>query len=119
MKIVLISDLTIGIQLRKIEKLKITPYIDYLVTSEEAGSEKPHSIMFLLALNKLNILAHETIMVGDNKENDIAGANAVGIESVLIYKGDKKQKNIEDYRKPKFYIREIPEILKILKEVKK
>lgn len=114
-KIALISDLTTNIQLRKIERLKIIPYVDVLVTSEEAGSEKPHPTMFLSTLNKLNILPQEAIMVGDNKEKDIAGANAVGIESVLIYEGKKKQKDKEDYRKPNYYIREIPEILKILK----
>lgn len=116
-KIVLVSDLTAKIQLRKIEKLKLTPYVDYLVTSEEAGSEKPHSIMFLLALHKLNILPSETIMIGDNKDNDIAGANAVKIESILIYSGNKKPKYKEDYRNPKYYIKEIPEVLNILKKM--
>jgi HAD superfamily hydrolase (TIGR02253 family) len=112
-KTALISDLTTHIQLRKMNKLKITPYIDFLVTSEEAGAEKPHPIMFLLALNKLRVSPEESIMVGDNPINDIEGANAVGIDSVLLGRG-KIEKEKEDYQNPKFVIKEIPELLKIL-----
>ena len=83
-KTAIVSDLTTHIQLRKMSKLGITPYIDVLVTSEEAGSEKPHPIMFLLALNKLNILPSDAIIVGDNPVNDIEGGNSVGLETILI-----------------------------------
>ncbi len=118
LKIVLVSDLTAEIQLRKVHKLKITPYVDYLVTSEEAGSEKPHPIMFLLSLKKLNMLPQDTLFVGDNKSKDISGANASGIDTVRITtkKGEKK-KDKEDYSLPDYYIGSIPEILKIVKEL--
>lgn len=115
-KIVLVTDLTTHIQLRKIEKLKITKYVDYLVTSEEAGSEKPHSIMFLLALNKLNILPSETMMVGDNILKDIGGANSVKLDSVLITNDKTIKANKEDYKKPNYVINSIPEVLNIIKE---
>jgi len=85
-KIAIVTDLTAHIQLRKIDKLKLTKYVDYLVTSEEAGGEKPNAIIFLLALNKLNILPNEAIMVGDNLVADIEGANSLGIDSVAITK---------------------------------
>lgn len=112
-RIVLVTNLTTHIQLRKMRKLKISKYIDYLVTSEESGSEKPSAIMFLLSLKKLKILPEEAIMVGDNLVSDIEGANAVGIYSIAITK--KKIKfDKEDYKKPNFVIKEIPEILKII-----
>lgn len=117
-KIALVTDLTTQIQLRKIHKLKITKYIDYLITSEEAGSEKPHSIMFLLALNKLNLLPKEVIMVGDNLIADIEGANSVGIDSVAITK-KKIKSDKEDYKKPNFVIKKIPEVLKIINSFNK
>ncbi|MFW5846599.1 MAG: HAD family hydrolase [Nanoarchaeota archaeon] len=113
LKILIVSDLTTHIQLRKIHKLGITKYIDYLVTSEEAGSEKPHSIMFLLALNKINMLPQDVIMIGDNKINDIEGANSVGIDTVLI--GSKNiKKNKKDFSRPDFVIKQIPDLLKII-----
>ncbi|MGD9276712.1 MAG: HAD-IA family hydrolase [Candidatus Pacearchaeota archaeon] len=114
-KIALVTDLTAHIQLRKIEKLKLTRYVDYLVTSEESGGEKPNAIMFLLALNKLNILPSEAIMVGDNLICDIEGANSVKIDSVAIT-NKKIKADKEDYKKPNFVIREIPEVLKIINE---
>jgi FMN phosphatase YigB (HAD superfamily) len=41
------------------------------VSSEEAGSEKPHSSPFLLATHKLWVLASECVMVGDSIARDI------------------------------------------------
>ena len=61
-KTAVVSDLTTHIQLRKMDKLRISKYIDFLVTSEEAGSEKPHAVMFLLALiNEIKRLVKATI----------------------------------------------------------
>lgn len=117
MKVAIVTDLTTHIQLRKVERLGLTKYVDYLVTSEESGGEKPNAIMFLLTLNKIGILASEAIMVGDNLVCDIEGANSVGIDSIAITK-KKIQPNKEDYKKPNFVIKEIPEVLEILKELK-
>ncbi len=110
----IVSDLTTHIQLRKIHKLGLSQYVDVLVTSEEAGSEKPHAIMFLLALNKLDVSPHEAIFVGDNPINDIEGANAVRMDSVLIKRGPHARKGMKDYRKPDFVVKDIDEILGIL-----
>ncbi len=118
-KIIIISDLTAYIQLKKISKLGLTPYIDFLVTSEEAGIEKPHPSIFLLALNKVDILPSHAIMIGDNPEKDIEGANAVGIDTILITSRSKEYSNMsEDYKKPNYVIKEIPEVLAILKKIK-
>ena len=115
-KTAIVSDLTTNIQLRKMSKLGITPFFDVLVTSEEAGSEKPNPIMFLLALNKLNVLPSEAIMVGDNPVNDIEGGNSVGLDTILIAnKKSTEFKFNQDYQKPNYSINEIPEILDILK----
>ncbi len=114
MKIAIVSDLTTHIQLRKIHKLGITQYIDYLITSEEAGSEKPHSIMFLLALNKLDVNPDEAVMVGDNTISDIEGANAVRLDTILLKKGKLAKQPEENYQKPNYVINKITEILDIL-----
>ncbi len=118
-KIIILSDLTAHIQLKKINKLGLTPYIDFLVTSEEAGIEKPHPSMFLLALNKVGILPFDAIMIGDNPNKDVEGANSVGIDSVLISNKVKRNQFSEDYKKPDYIIKEIPEILRILEDIKK
>ncbi|MFC4438964.1 MULTISPECIES: HAD family hydrolase [Natrialbaceae] len=77
------TNLTTRIQLEKVDRLGLEPYIDLLLTSEETGREKPGSVMFTLPLARLDRRASEAVMVGDNVGADIVGANAVGLETVL------------------------------------
>jgi putative hydrolase of the HAD superfamily len=66
-KITFVSGMTTYVQLRKIIKLRINNYVNYLVISEEARSEKLYSIMFLFGLKKTNCLPSEAIMVGQEE----------------------------------------------------
>lgn len=83
-KVCILTDLTADIQYRKIEKLGLCDSIDFLVTSEEVGVEKPHPNMFYKALQKLNCGAKDTIMIGDSWDKDIVGASNLGIFSIWI-----------------------------------
>lgn len=87
-QIALLTDLTAQIQYRKIEKLVIGKDISCIVTSEEAGAEKPDAVMFSMVLEKLGLSAEETIMVGDSQKRDIEGAACAGIQGVL-YEGQE------------------------------
>lgn len=80
-KICILTDLTAHIQHRKLKKLNLEPYINYLVTSEEAGREKPHPYMFMLAAQKMDLKTTELCMIGDNYEKDILGAQQLNIEA--------------------------------------
>lgn len=82
-KVIIITNLTALIQIKKIIHLGISDYVDFLVTSEEAGYDKPHPAPYLLALHKANLLPEEVIMVGDNMGSDVDGAEALGIDTVL------------------------------------
>lgn len=92
-KICLVTDLTAQIQYRKIKKLGLEKYCNKLVTSEEAGREKPHPYMFMLALQKLGLRADEVCMIGDSFKKDIFGAVDLGIETIWFNHED----NHEDY----------------------
>ena len=83
-KICLVTDLTAHIQYRKVSKLKLEKYIDCVVTSEEAGKEKPHPYLFMLALKKINLKPEEVCMIGDSFKKDIVGATNLGIKSFWI-----------------------------------
>jgi putative hydrolase of the HAD superfamily len=83
-KICLVTDLTAHIQLRKIKELKLDKYISLMVSSEEAGREKPHPYMFMAALKKMNLQADEVCMIGDSFNKDIVGATNLGIDSIWI-----------------------------------
>lgn len=83
----IITDFTAMAQYNKIIKLDMDQWITHLVTSEEAGVEKPHPFIFTLGLQKLGLKASEVIMIGDSYEKDCLGASACGIDSIL-YKGN-------------------------------
>ena len=118
-KIALVSDLTTDIQLRKIMKLGINKYVDILVTSEEAGNEKPHEIMFLLTLNKFDILPEEAVMVGDNSINDIEGGNSVGLTTILMTKKKKVVRKFKnDYSKPNYTVRTFKQLREVIEKIK-
>jgi 4-nitrophenyl phosphatase len=48
---------------------------------------KPRPAIFKLALEKLGTAPHETVMIGDRLDTDIAGALQVGLLSILVLSG--------------------------------
>lgn len=80
----IVTDLTSHIQFRKWTHLDLQRYCDFMVTSEEAGLEKPNPIIFQKALSKLQLAPEQVIMVGDNHEKDILGAVQLGMRAYLI-----------------------------------
>lgn len=82
--VVVVTNLTTRIQLRKLEALDIDDRVDLLVTSEETGREKPSNIMFTTPLAQLDLRPSEAIMVGNSVTSDIEGGNAVGMDTVLF-----------------------------------
>jgi FMN phosphatase YigB (HAD superfamily) len=72
-KVCAVTDAMLRSQVLKLEQLQLTTLIHHIVTR-----------MFELALQKLQLAAHEVVMVGDNHERDIAGAEAMGITAVMF-----------------------------------
>jgi putative hydrolase of the HAD superfamily len=64
------------------------PYLDVILTSQEAGARKPEPLIFLTALNKINIPAAEAIFVGDQYKADVQGARGAGMNPVLLDRFD-------------------------------
>jgi len=65
-------------------ELGLEAYLSFVVTSVEAGADKPNPPIFLAALNKANVSATEAIHVGDQYQSDVAGAVGVGINPILL-----------------------------------
>lgn len=82
--VAIVTNLTTHVQLEKLARLGIDERVDRLVTSEEVGREKPSAIPFTTALARLDLRPSEALMVGDNVEADIAGANAVGMDTAFF-----------------------------------
>lgn len=84
-----LTDLTVGIQLEKLTRLGLAGDFDVVVTSEEAGRDKPDPAGFLLACQRLGVEPAATVMIGDNPVNDVEGAAAVGMTSVWLGVGER------------------------------
>jgi putative hydrolase of the HAD superfamily len=84
-----ITDLTAQIQFRKMVYFGLDEYFDYVVTSEEAGCDKPDIRPFKIALEKLNIPADKIWMIGDDSDVDMVGAHMVGMVKI-----QKNHKNV-------------------------
>lgn len=78
------TNLTTRIQCRKLLELGIADRLDALVTSEEAGREKPGTVMVTLPLSRLDCPPSRAALVGDEPATDVAAGNAVGLETVLF-----------------------------------
>jgi putative hydrolase of the HAD superfamily len=85
-EICIVTDLTAQIQHRKWLKLGLGRFVRYMVSSEEAGYEKPKPVIFKLALEKMGMQPSEVIMIGDSHKKDILGAEAMGIRAYHIKK---------------------------------
>ncbi len=111
--IVIVTDLVAQIQYEKIIRLGIEQYVDFIVTSEEVGIEKPSKEIFNAALNKIKCKACDVIMVGDNFDKDITGANDLGIQA-FWFDPNKKWRDSSDlsqYKKFSNY-KELNELFK-------
>jgi putative hydrolase of the HAD superfamily len=67
-----------------LEGLGIALFFDSVVISTQAGAAKPDQTIFLRALSSCNLQPHEAAHVGDSYEADIVGAQAAGLEPVLV-----------------------------------
>lgn len=76
-----ITDLTAQIQFRKLVYFGLDEFFDYVVTSEEAGADKPNPKPFEVALQKLGLdSANDKIwMIGDDPYTDMVGAGEMGM----------------------------------------
>lgn len=62
----------------------IAKYFDFILTSAACGYRKPHPRIFELALSNWYCPPNEAVMVGDNLEADIRGAQNAGIYGIWI-----------------------------------
>ena len=84
----IVTDLTAQIQFRKIVYFGLDHYFDYIVTSEEAGFDKPHRAPFEIAVQKMQPKGNRIWMIGDNPVTDCGGAREA-IGAVTIQKAHK------------------------------
>lgn len=80
-------------KVKKIEKIKIDSFVDYLVSTDLCLADKPSHIAFQYILNKLNVKPSETIYIGDQIDIDILPAQQLGFKTILFMPPYKKYKD--------------------------
>ena len=111
----IITDLNSQIQFRKIIFFGLEEYFDYVVTSEEAGFDKPNKAPFELALKKLDLPPNECWMIGDNLKADILGGKNCGLTT--LYKYESKDESKSDNIIPDASFNEYNKILSLIKKI--
>jgi ribulose-1,5-bisphosphate 5-phosphatase len=97
-------------QLHKLEQIdpegRIFPVV---VTSEEAGLEKPHPRIFREACRRARCRPSEAYMVGDEWRDDVVGARRVGMIPIYLNPGGRRSPGARRVRS----IRHLRELLEI------
>ena len=97
------------VQYIKLQASEIDKYFVEVITSEAAGFKKPDSRVFDYAFMKAGAFPENSIMIGDDYEVDIIGAQDVNMQQIFFDPEKKFAKNSSTY-----YINNLKEIEGIL-----
>ena len=71
-----------------LDELGLPSLLQVVVTSQDAGFNKPQPEIFQEALRQAGVQASEAMYVGDQYQIDVGGANKAGMKGVLLDRGD-------------------------------
>jgi len=104
------TDGVVGIKKTRIEEFRFKDFFDAVVIAgEDTRMTKPDPEPFLLAARRLGVSASECAFVGDKPFTDIKGANAAGMNTILVMRRQWGSEEIAD-----FTIKRLAEIKVIL-----
>ncbi|MCL4360383.1 HAD family hydrolase [Patescibacteria group bacterium] len=95
---------------------KLEPYFDFVISTDDVVSPKPHPEAVLKAIEKLKITAKETLVVGDSK-SDILMGKAAGSKTVLFTRKEYDLfYSFEELKKtnPDFIVSNLDEVKKLV-----
>ena len=91
---------------------------DHLAISETVGVEKPDPWIFRDALQSLNIPESEydrVVMVGNNLERDIVGANRLGLISIFLHWNDRRRSHpLATEEEPRYRVSSAQELVSLI-----
>ena len=104
--------ITNGFEVTQYSKLRysgLEKFFNEVITSEASNSLKPHPEIFEYAFQKTGASPQESLMLGDDIEADIIGAQKAGMDQVYV-----NHKNIEPPIVPTYTIYTLKELENIL-----
>lgn len=108
-RLFLLTNGFVEVQKVKIRDSKLEPFFERMITSEEAGYQKPHEKIFEFALNTIMAEKADCLMIGDDLESDILGARNFGIDTVFF-----NQAGLKHSSTPTFEIKRLDELMMFL-----
>ncbi len=72
------------IQFLKISRCGLEKFFQHIIVSEDAGAQKPDSRIFDFAFIKTGARPEESLLVGDDPQSDILGAQQAGMDQVWL-----------------------------------
>ena len=99
----------VEVQYKKLDNSGLRKYFTHIITSEEAKASKPKPEIFHAAISAANAKKKESLMIGDDLQNDILGAKSYGIDQV--YFNSNSEKHSEDLT---FEIQELKVLMNLL-----
>ena len=96
----------------QLEHLELQELFDVVTFSSVVGWRKPARPIFESALSDLGVAAFEAVMVGDSAREDIAGAHAMGMQTIRL------RQNFDDAMQPETadlvldHISDLPRVLR-------
>jgi putative hydrolase of the HAD superfamily len=67
-----------------LDALHLAPWFDTVVLPGDAAAAKPDARIFAVALRRLGVSAEAAVYVGDDAEDDIAGARGAGLQAIDV-----------------------------------
>lgn len=78
------------VQTIKLKNSGIDTYFEHVICSEQVGFSKPDKKVFEYAMNRSKAKNIDSIMIGDDINGDVLGAESAGIRGVLFDENPKK-----------------------------
>ena len=105
---------------KTLQQLCLESYVDFIVTSVDAGCQKPDGRIFSIALQAFGIKADEAVMVGDRVTRDIVGGNRIGMMTILFKWNQHYPETVTEHEEqPTFRIRHLRELLPVLDKIER
>jgi pyrophosphatase PpaX len=111
-KVGIVTTKIADVVMKGLKLTKLDSYFDVIVALDHVKKPKPDPEPIFLALEQLDSKPEETIMVGDNHHDILAGKNAGTLTAGVAW-SIKGREHLEKYN-PDFVLEEMADLLKIL-----
>ena len=88
--------------------------LEYASGKEARIIGKPSQTFFHLAVASMGLQAHEVLMVGDDIESDIKGAQDAGLQAALVKTGKFQPSDLEKGIRPDLILEDVTDLAKYL-----